>query len=133
MKKLITSLMLLTIVGLSTSIAQDLTKPKKGNAIRLKDYTLTIKQGEEVNIDMWVVKSKKYKLTLGAPAAKGKDGVKFWFNAKTEDPLTYGVKIKVDSSTPTGDHMFILNVEGAGRNKVKGTTIMIKVVSAESN
>ncbi|OEK06351.1 hypothetical protein [Roseivirga misakiensis] len=131
MKKLSITLMLLTIVGLSTSFAQNLTKPKKGNAIRLKDYTLTVKQGQEVNIDMWVVKAKKYKLNLGAPKAKGKDGVDFWFNAKSEDPITFGVKIKVDESTPVGDHMYVLNVDGIGRNAVKGATILLKVVSAE--
>lgn len=133
MKKLLTTLMLLTIIGLSTTYAQDLTKPKKGNAIRLKDYTLTIKQGEELNIDMWVVKSKKYKLNIGAPAAKGKSGINFWFNAKSEDPITYGIKIKADDNAATGDHMFILKIPGTGRNAVKGTTIMVKVVSAESN
>ncbi|MFY0593739.1 hypothetical protein [Roseivirga sp.] len=131
MKKLSITLMLLTIVGLSSSFAQNLTKPKKGNAIRLKEYTLTIKQGEEMNIDMWVVKAKKYKLNLGAPEAKGKDGVNFWFNSKSENPITYGVKIKVDQNTPLGDHMYILKVDGNGRNAVKGATILVKVVSAE--
>lgn len=125
--------MLLTIVGLSTSHAQDLTKPKKGNAIRLKDYTITLTQGEEITFDMWVVKSKKYKLNLGAPAAKGKEGIKFWFNSKSAEPLTYNVKMKADEDTPLGDHMFILNVPGNGRNAVKGATLMVKVVQSQED
>lgn len=133
MKKLLTTLILLTIVGLSTTHAQDLSKPQKGNAIRLKDYTITLKQGEEITFDMWVVKSKKYKLNLGAPAAKGKDGINFWFNSKSTTPITYNVKMKVDENTPLGDHMFILKVPGNGRNAVKSTTLMVKVVQSQDD
>lgn len=133
MKKLTFTLLLFVFAGISTTFAQNLTKPKKGNAIRLKEYTLTIKQGQEMNIDMWVVKSKKYKLKLGEPIAKGKNGINFSFDEKSTDPITYGVKIKVDNNTTVGDHMYILNVPGIGRNAVKSTTIMIKVVQANSN
>lgn len=131
MKKLIITLLLFAIAGVSTTYAQDLKKPKKGNAIRLKEYTLTLKQGEEVNIDMWVVKSKKYKLNLGAPSAKGKEGINFWFNSKSVEPITYGVKIKADDNAPVGDHMFVLKVPGNGRNAVKSTTLMVKIVQSE--
>ncbi|OEK02055.1 hypothetical protein BFP97_11215 [Roseivirga sp. 4D4] len=129
MKKLIT---LLFFVFLGTSaFAQDLSKPQKGNAIRLKDYTITLKQGEETTFDMWVVKARKYKLNLGAATAKGKDGIDFWFNNKSSDPITYGVRVKVDENTPVGNHMFVLKVDGNGRNAVKSTTLMVKVISAE--
>ncbi|MBO3700415.1 hypothetical protein [Roseivirga sp. E12] len=129
MKKLIT---LLFFAFLGTSVfAQDLSKPQKGNAIRLKDYTITLKQGEEATFDMWVVKARKYKLNLGAPTAKGKAGIDFWFNSKAQEPITYSVKVKVDDSTPVGDHMFVLKVPGNGRNAVKSTTLMVKVVESQ--
>lgn len=133
MKKLAFTIILFSFVGLTSSFAQDLSKPQKGNAIRLKDYTITLKQGEEATFDMWVVKSKKYKLKLGAPAAKGKEGIDFWFNSKSSEPIIYNVKIKIDEDTPTGDHMFVLKVPGIGRNAVKGTTLMVKVVSAQED
>ncbi len=133
MKKLILSLLILAFAGISTVQAQNLSKPKKGNAIRLKEYSLTIKQGEEMDIEMWVVKSKKYKLKLGEPNAKGKKGVNFSFDSKSEDPITYNVKIKVDNDAPTGDHMYVLKVPGVGRNAVKSTTVMIKVINSNSN
>lgn len=133
MKKLIITLLLFAFAGLTTSYAQDLTKPKKGNAIRLKDYTITLKQGEETTFDMWIVKSKKYKLSLGAPAAKGKDGIDFWFNSKSASPITYNVKLKVAENTPVGDHMYILKVPGNGRNAVKSTTLMVKVVQSQED
>ena len=130
MKKAIITLLLLAFAGVSTSFAQDLSKPKKGNAIRLKEYTLTIRQGQEMDIDMWVVKSKKYQLKLGEPTAKGKDGISFDFASKSESPITYGVKIKVSANAPVGNHMYVLNVPGTGRNAVKSTTLMIKVVAS---
>lgn len=131
MKKAIITLLLFAFAGTSAAFAQDLSKPKKGNAIRLKEYTLTIQQGQEMDIEMWVVKSKKYKLKLGEPTAKGKDGISFDFASKSESPITYGVKIKVAQSAPVGDHMYVLNVPGTGRNAVKSTTLMIKVVASE--
>ncbi len=131
MKKLIITLLLFAFAGVSTTYAQDLSKPKKGNAIRLKDYTITLKQGEETNFDMWVVKSKKYKLTLGAPEVKTKDGIDFWFNSKSDEPITYGVKVKIGENAPVGDHMFILKVAGTGRNTVKSTTLMVKVIESQ--
>ena len=130
MKKVIPAFFILAWMGLGEIQAQDLTKPKSGNAIRLKDYTVTIAQGEEVNLDMWVVKAKKYKLKLGAPEASGKTGVVFSFDQKDGEPINYGMKLKVDSSTPAGDYMYILKVPGVGRNAVKSTTLMVKVVQA---
>lgn len=130
MKKLTITLLLIVFAGFG-AYAQDLSKPQKGNAIRLKDYTITVKQGQETTFDMWVVKARKYKLNLGAATAKGKDGIDFWFNNKSDNPITYGVKVKVDENAPLGDHMFVLKVDGNGRNSVKSTTLMVKVVSAE--
>ena len=117
-------------MGLGEIQAQDLSKPKSGNAIRLKDYTVTVAQGEEVNLDMWVVKAKKYKLKLGDPQASGKTGVLFTFAQKDGEPINYDMKLKVDSSTPAGDYMYILKVPGTGRNSVKSTTLMVKVVQS---
>lgn len=117
-------------MGLGEIQAQDLTKPRSGNAIRLKDYSLTIAQGEELDIQMWVVKAKKYKLNLGEPNASGKTGVIFNFDEQEGEQISYDVKIKVDDSTPAGDYMYILKVPGTGRNAVKSTTLMIKVVQA---
>ena len=130
MKKVIPAFFILAWMGLGEIQAQDLSKPKSGNAIRLKDYTVTVTQGEEVNLDMWVVKAKKYKLKLGEPEAKGKSGVNFTFVAKEGEPINYGVTLKVDNGTPAGDYMYIPKVPGSGRNTVKSTTLMVKVVQA---
>ena len=130
MKKVIPAFFILAWMGLGEIQAQDLSKPKSGNAIRLKDYTVTVAQGEEVNLDMWVVKAKKYKLKLGDPQASGKTGVLFTFAQKDGEPINYDMKLKVDSSTPAGDYMYILKVPGTGRNSVKSTTLMVKVVQS---
>lgn len=129
MKKLI-----LTLAFFTAAVAvqaQDLSKPKNGNAIRLKENVITIEQGEELDIQMWIVKAKKYKLKLGDPKASGKEGVDFAFGSRgAEDPIAYNVKVKVDADTPTGDYNYILKVPGTGRNAVKNTIITVKVVRA---
>ena len=130
MKKLIATFFILAFIGIGEIHAQDLTQPKSGNAIRLKDYTITIAQGQELNMEMWVVAAKKYKLKLGTPEASGKSGVLFSFDTKNEKPISYDMKLKVDSATPAGDYMYILKVPGTGRNSVKSTTLMVKVVQA---
>ena len=130
MKKVIPAFFLLAWMGIGEIQAQDLSKPKSGNAIRLKDYNVTIAQGEELDLSMWVVKAKKYKLKLGTPVANGKDGVDFTFAQKEGEPINYGMKLKVDKSTPAGNYMYILKVPGVGRNTVKSTTLMVKVVQA---
>uniref|UniRef100_UPI00404714A3 hypothetical protein n=1 Tax=Roseivirga sp. TaxID=1964215 RepID=UPI00404714A3 len=130
MKKAILFTFMLALVGLNSIQAQDLTQPKSGNEIRLKDFTVTIAQGETLDANLWVVKSKKYKLVLGTPEASGKAGVEFNFNEKSGEELTYDMKIKVDSATPVGDYVYILKVPGTGRNAVKGSTLKVKVVQA---
>jgi len=130
MRKVIPAFFILAWMGLGEIQAQDLSKPKSGNAIRLKDYTVTVAQGEELNLDMFVVKAKKYKLKLGQPEASGKTGVIFTFESKEGEHINYDMKLKVDSSTPAGDYMYILKVPGTGRNSVKSTTLMVKVVQA---
>jgi hypothetical protein len=130
MKKAILFTFMLALVGFNTIQAQDLTPPKSGNEIRLKDFTVTIAQGETLDANLWVVKSKKYKLVLGTPEASGKAGVEFDFNEKSDEELTYDMKIKVDGSTPVGDYIYILKVPGVGRNAVKGSTLKVKVVQA---
>lgn len=130
MKRIIPAFFILAYMGIGEINAQDLTQPKSGNAIRLKDYTITIAQGEELDLKMWVVAAKKYKLKLGDPEASGKSGVLFSFNEKAEQPIAYDMKVKVDSATPAGDYMYILKVPGTGRNAVKSTTLMVKVVQA---
>lgn len=130
MRKVIPAFFILAYIGIGEIHAQDLTQPKSGNAIRLKDYTVTVAQGEELNLEMWVVAAKKYKLKLGQPEASGKSGVLFTFGAKEKTPISYDMKLKVDSATPAGDYMYILKVPGTGRNAVKSTTLMVKVVQA---
>ena len=130
MRKVIPAFFILAYMGIGEIQAQDLTKPKSGNAIRLKEYTVTVAQGDELDLEMWVVKAKKYKLNLGDPQANGKDGVDFTFANKNDNPITYGMKLKVDESTPTGNYMYILKVPGTGRSAVKSTTLMVKVVQA---
>ncbi|MCE7994467.1 MAG: hypothetical protein HEP71_20945 [Roseivirga sp.] len=130
MRKVIPAFFILAYIGIGEIHAQDLTQPKSGNAIRLKEYTVTIAQGEELNLEMWVVAAKKYKLKLGQPEASGKSGVLFTFGTKDKTPISYDMKLKVDSSTPAGDYMYILKVPGTGRNTVKSTTLMVKVVQA---
>ncbi|GEM_PF-2181899 len=130
MKRIIPAFFILAYMGIGEINAQDLSQPKSGNAIRLKDYTITIAQGEELDLKMWVVAAKKYKLKLGEPEASGKSGVLFSFNEKAEKPIAYDMKVKVDSATPAGDYMYILKVPGTGRNAVKSTTLMVKVVQA---
>lgn len=117
-------------MGIGEIHSQDLTQPKSGNAIRLKDYTITVAQGEELDMKMWVVAAKKYKLKLGDPEASGKSGVLFSFEEKADNPISYDMKVKVDSATPAGNYMYILKVPGTGRNTVKSTTLMVKVVQA---
>lgn len=130
MKKIIPTFFLLAYMGIGELHAQDLSKPKSGNAIRLKDYSITIAQGEELDLEMWVVKSKKYSLKLGEPEASGKSGVLFSFERKEGEPINYEMKLKADTSTPAGNYMYILKVPGQGRNAVKSTTLMVKVVQA---
>lgn len=130
MRKFIPTFLLLAFIGLGEIQAQNLTQPKSGNAIRLKNYTITVTQGEQLDLKMWVVAAKKYKLKLGVPEASGKSGVLFTFGAKDESPIAYDMKVKVDSATPAGDYMYILKVPGNGRNAVKSTTLMVKVVQA---
>jgi hypothetical protein len=130
MKKAILFTFMLALVGFNSIQAQDLTPPKSGNEIRLKDFTVTIAQGETLDANLWVVKSKKYKLVLGTPEANGNEGVEFNFNEKSDEELTYDMKIKVDSATPVGDYIYILKVPGTGRNAVKGSTLKVKVVKA---
>jgi hypothetical protein len=131
MKKIIPTIFILAYMGIGEIQAQDLTQPKSGNAIRLKEYTITVAQGEELNLEMWVVAAKKYKLKLGEPEATGKSGVLFTFKGKEEEnPRAYDMKVKVDSATPAGNYMYILKVPGTGRNAVKSTTLMVKVVQA---
>lgn len=130
MRKILLSFFSLMLIGLVDLSAQDLSKPKSGNAIRLKEYSVTIAQGETLNADIWVVKAKKYKLNLGTPDASGKAGISFDFESKQADPIQFGMQIKVDASMPAGDYMYILNVPGNGRSAVKSTTIMVKVVEA---
>ena len=130
MKKAILFTFMLALVGFNSIQAQDLTPPKSGNEIRLKDFTVTIAQGETLDANLWVVKSKKYKLVLGTPEASGNEGVEFNFNEKSDEELTYDMKIKVDSATPVGDYIYILKVPGTGRNAVKGSTLKVKVVQA---
>ncbi|MGW8121905.1 hypothetical protein ACV07N_04530 [Roseivirga echinicomitans] len=130
MKRFIPLFAILLFAGLGSLNAQNLEKPSSGNEIRLKDYTVTVAQGAEIDLQMWVVKAKKYNLVLEDPKASADDGIKFTFKQKAdiEDPLTYGMKVKVDASTPVGDYLCILNVPGKGRSAVTGTTIKIKVV-----
>lgn len=130
MRKVITTIFILAFIGIGEIHAQDLTQPKSGNAIRLKDYTITIAQGEELDLEMWVVAAKKYKLKLGQPEASGKSGVLFTFGNKDENPIAYDMKVKVDGATPAGNYMYILKVPGTGRNAVKSTTLMVNVVQA---
>lgn len=130
MRKVIPAFFILAYMGIGEIHAQNLTQPKSGNAIRLKEYTITIAQGEELNLEMWVVAAKKYKLKLGQPEASGKSGVLFTFGTKDESPIAYDMKVKADSATPAGNYMYILNVPGTGRNAVKSTTLMVKVVQA---
>lgn len=130
MRKIIPAFFILAYMGIGEIHAQDLTQPKSGNAIRLKDYTITVAQGEELDMKMWVVAAKKYKLKLGDPEASGKSGVLFSFGEKAKDPISYDMKVRVDSATPAGNYMYILKVPGSGRNTVKSTTLMVKVVQA---
>ncbi|KYG73197.1 hypothetical protein [Roseivirga echinicomitans] len=130
MKRIIPLFVILLFVGLGNLSAQNLEKPRSGNEIRLKDYTVTVAQGEEIDLQMWVVKAKKYNLVVEEPKASGKEGINFTFTKKddVEDPLTYDMKVKVDASTPVGDYLCILKVPGKGRSAITGSTIKIKVV-----
>lgn len=130
MKRIIPVFILFATLGIGNLKGQDLTKPKSGNAIRLKDYSLTLNQGQEVEAKMWVVKSKKYKLSLDEPKANAKEGITFSFTEGSveDDPIVYGMKIKVADSVPEGEYLCILKVPGTGRNAVTGTTINIKVI-----
>ncbi|KOF03329.1 hypothetical protein [Roseivirga seohaensis] len=130
MKRTLSLFAILLFAGLGNLNAQNLEKPRSGNEIRLKDYTVTVAQGEEIDLQMWVVKAKKYNLVVEAPKASAKEGIHFTFEQQTEveDPLTYDMKVKVDASTPVGDYLCILKVPGKGRSAVTGSTIKIKVV-----
>tara|TARA_A100000171_G_scaffold51551_1_gene66216 strand:+ start:364 stop:765 length:402 start_codon:yes stop_codon:yes gene_type:complete len=130
MKRIIPLFVILLLAGLGNLSAQNLEKPRSGNEIRLKDYTVTVAQGEEIDLQMWVVKAKKYNLVVEEPKASAKEGIHFTFEQQTEveDPLTYDMKVKVDASTPVGDYLCILKVPGKGRSAVTGSTIKIKVV-----
>ncbi|MFT7269747.1 MAG: hypothetical protein ACI905_001972 [Roseivirga sp.] len=129
MKKLIFLSLLLTLMSMGTAMAQNLTPPKSGNAIRLKDYTISVPQGQSLDAQMWVVKSKKYKIDLGTPKASGNEGVEFVFEEVTGEENIFSIQVKVDAVTPIGDYMYILMVPGTGRNAVTGTTLKIKVVA----
>ena len=131
MKKLtLTFLFLCATVAIN---AQDLSKPKNGNAIRLKDYNVVIKPGSELEIPMWVVKSKKYKLKLKDPVTSGTAGIDFQFTrVQGEDPMKWKVKLNANKEMKEGTYNYIIRIPGYGRNAVKNALIMVKVVGSDT-
>jgi hypothetical protein len=129
MKRIILLSLLLSVMSFTTTIAQNLTPPKSGNAIRLKEYTVTVPQGTSMDAQLWVVKAKKYKLDLGTPEASGNEGVDFVFAEVGAEENVFSMKVKVATSTPIGEYLYILKVPGRGRSLVTGTTLKIKVTA----
>lgn len=127
MKNMFLLLGAVLIFVLPTS-AQDLNPPKTGAVLRLQNTQQKLAIGEDINADIWLVRSRSSKKTaFEGLKANAAPGVLIKFIPHNQQPDRYVMNISVASAVEPGTYTVLVKGKGKNAHKVKGTTFSLVV------
>ena len=124
----ITYLLCVSLLLCSFSLVKAQQVPKDGAVLSMEQSTLKVALGSQVEADVVLVRSKKYKKAkFGGLMARSPQGMEIDFEQDTQNADLYKMIVKVSEDVQIKPYTIVVKGQGNNAQKVKGLAVSIEL------